>query len=182
MWHRRVVRDNPLKTPVTITTVRGGTLVSEQQEFSLAGVKISADSIVSARADEFLRVVTAQGIEFVRAVEASKTFILCCEPRIWHWCGNDPIRAHYEQFNLNELLLAFGYATFDSEAIGLTDDERLRLMAAETVAKEGRSELWSSTSEAKDNRFRVGLGLNISDAISLKDGIELSLRELRKDE
>lgn len=181
-WYRRVVRKNPLKDPVAINAVRSGTLVSGQQEFSLAGVRIPTDGTVSSRADEFLRVVTAQGIEVVRVLEPSNTFILRCEPRIWHWCGNDPIKAYYEQFNLNELLLAFGYATFDSEAIGLTDKERLRLMAAENVGKERTSGVWNSASAAKDRRFRAGSGLSISEAMGLKESIELSFRELQKDE
>ena len=178
VWRRRVVRDHPLKAPTAITAVRGDTLVSAHQEFRLAGVTLPADPGLSARASDFLRVSTAQGVEIVRPMQPEGRFILRCEPRIWHWCGNDAVEAHYEQFNLNELLIAFGYATYDSSFIGLTDDERLRLKGAEAIARQRHRGMWSRTPGASDRSFRPDLGLNISDAFDLRTMIEFTALEL----
>jgi hypothetical protein len=167
-WPRRIVRNDPLKAPITITAIRGVTLVSASGEFTLAGVTIPNDSIISVRAADFLRCVTQQGVEVIRTVQPAGSVLLRCEPRIWHWCGNDSVAAHYQQFNLSELLLAFGYAVFDDEAaVGLTESERLRLRTAEYVAQQGNNGMWSPTFGVPDHSFRPELGLNISKTIGL---------------
>jgi hypothetical protein len=167
-WHRRIVRDDPLKAPITVTAIRGATLISTSGEFTLAGVTIPNDSVISARATDFLRCVTHQGVAIIRTVQPAGSVLLRCEPRIWHWCGNDSVAAHYQQFNLNELLLAFGYATFDNDAaVGLTESERLRLRTADYVAQQGNYGIWSPTFGVPDHSFRPEFGLNISNTISL---------------
>lgn len=152
-WKRRVVRENPLKNPIRITSIQGSTLLSESQELRLAGVTLPTEALFAERARNFLKVVTAQGVEVVRSVQPDGTFVLRCEPRIWHWCGNDPVEAHYAQFNLNELLVAFGYAAVEPAANGLSENERHRLKVAETLAKEDHRGMWAEqpgTNEAFD--------------------------------
>jgi len=178
VWRRRVVRENPLKAPTQITSVRGDTLIADRQEFRLAGVTLPTDANLAARAANFLRVVTAQGVEVLRPLQPAGTFILRCEPRIWHWCGNDSVKAHYEQFNLNELLVAFGYATVDHGATGLTETEHHRLEAAEALAKQRHRGMWSERPGSTERSFRPELGLNISDALHLQTMIEFTAEEI----
>jgi endonuclease YncB( thermonuclease family) len=178
VWRRRVVRESPLKAPTAITSVRGDTLISANQEFRIAGVTLPSDGELSTRATDFLRVVTSQGVEVIRPVQPEGTFVLRCEPRIWHWCGNDSVKAHYEQFNLNELVVAFGYATFNPAARGLTDNEGLRLRGAEVLAKERHRGLWTQQPGATERTFRPNLGLNISDALGLETFIEFAAAEI----
>jgi hypothetical protein len=125
-------------------------------------VKLPAEPTFSARTPDFLRVAGAQGIEVVRQVEPDGSFIVRCEPRIWHWCGNDPVKAHFEQFVLNELVIAFGYATYDETSGGLTDHERLRLQIAENIARERQYGLWERRPYSADHSFEPALGLKIS--------------------
>lgn len=177
-WFRRVVRDHPLKAPTAITSVRGDTLISAGQEFRLAGVTLPTDSKFASGAVDLLRVGSAQGVEVIRLVQPGGKFLLRCEPRIWHWCGNDSVEAHYEQFNLNELLVAFGYATVDETASGLTDHERLRLQAAQTIAKDRHRGMWTERPNSRERSFRSKLGLNISDAHGLQAAIEYVAEEM----
>jgi endonuclease YncB( thermonuclease family) len=178
VWFRKVVRDHPLKTPTAITSVRGDTLISARQEFRLAGVTLPADPKFASGAADFLRVASAQGVEVIRLVQPSGRFLLRCEPRVWHWCGNDPVKDHYEQFNLSELLVAFGYATVDDTATGLTDHERLRLQAAQKLAKERPRGMWTERPNSRDRSFRPELGLNISDAHGLQAAIDYVAGEM----
>jgi hypothetical protein len=88
--------------------------------------------------------------------------IIDATPRVWHWCGNDPVKAHYQQANLNELVILFGYATFNPDASGLTEVERRRFEAAEVLARELNRGMWTSEPRYKDRSFDTGGGLNIS--------------------
>lgn len=73
VWRRRVLRENPLKVPTQITAIRGDTLISNGQEFRLAGVALPTDGSLSAEAADFLRVVTAQGVEVIRPIQPNGT-------------------------------------------------------------------------------------------------------------
>lgn len=178
VWRRRVVRENPLKNPIRITSIRGDTLLSDRQEFRLAGVMLPTETIFAARATDFLNLATAQGVEVIRRVQPEGTFILRCEPRIWHWCGNDPVKEHYEQFNLNELLVAFGYAIVDPAANDLSENERNRLKAAEVLAKEQHRGMWVERPGTNERSFRPEFGLNISDASNLRNTIDYKAEEI----
>ncbi len=181
VWRRREVRGNPLQSPIEVISIRGTTVVTANQEFQLAGVIFPTDPVESVRSHHLLRVATKQGIEVVRQVEKSGAFILRCEPRILHWCGNDPVRAHYEQLNLNELLIAFGYATFDRAATGLTNGEVLRLRSAELIAKNNKRGVWTDAPITNERSFSPELGLNISYALRLLGEIDFTAREVSAD-
>nr|ACO70935.1 hypothetical protein [uncultured Verrucomicrobiota bacterium] len=172
LWFRKVVRDHPLVAPILITSIQGDTLVAGQRQFRLAGVKLPTDPVIAALAQKVLQIATAQGVEVIRVVEAPDACILRCEPRIWHWCGNDPVAAHFQQFNLNELMVAGGGATYDASCPKLTDEERLRLQAAEKFRREAG---------AHDQNWLVrGSSLNVSATMILDGCISVIAYELRE--
>jgi hypothetical protein len=166
-------RKNPLTAPITINRIEGTQIHTSQGSFKLAGVKFPTDSVSLEKANQFLKIATAQGIEVIRQVN-NETAILRCEPRIYHWCGNDPVSAHYEQHNLNELLIALGYATFDTEADGLTEKEKQRFNAATQVAA-GRSD--QAEEKLSTNSIREG---NISSVnVAIQIALNKQMREQR---
>ena len=133
------MRNNPLKAPIAVSSVARGVLkTSDGRELNIAGVEIKDMALAEGRADEFLRLVTAQGVEVIQAVNGSD-YLLRCEPPIWHWCGNDPVARHYEQCNLSELLLVFGLATLNEEP-SIDPDYQSRLKAAARIGSSRRVE------------------------------------------
>ncbi|MBB5037375.1 hypothetical protein [Prosthecobacter dejongeii] len=131
---RKTLRKTPLAAPITVHRIEGDRLITASGSFTLAGVTLPTDSAHLARTHAFLQIATAQGIEVIRQVTPTSS-ILRCEPRINHWCGNDPMAAHFEQHNLNELILAMGYATHNLRDASLTALEHRRLSAACTIAQ-----------------------------------------------
>ncbi len=159
-------RKNPLSAPIAVDRIEGTHIHTPQGSFKLAGVKFPTESTELETAKQFLNVATAQGIEVIRQVN-NETAILRCEPRIYHWCGNDPVSAHYEQHNLNELLIALGYATFDMEADSLTGKEKQRFIAATQVATQ-----WNDQAKEKLSSDSIRQG-NIS-SVNITIGIALN--------
>lgn len=154
---RKTLRETPLAAPIAIHRIEGDCLITASGSFTLAGVTLPTDPAHLARTQAFLQIATAQGIEVIRQVSPTAS-ILRCEPRINHWCGNDPVAAHFEQHNLNELILAMGYATFNANDEVLTDSERERLSAAGFVAKKKKWGLWANDpSEDTQLSFENGL-------------------------
>jgi hypothetical protein len=171
VWRRRVLREEPLKAPIGIRVVEGDTLVLLTGRYRLAGVTLPTDPAMANRAVDLLRVCTAQGVEVIRRVGPDNTFILRSEPRIWHGCGRDPVQAHYQRVNLNELLLLFGYATFDPNATGLTERQRQRFGAAEAFARALSRGMWTREPRYADRSFDDS-GLSISAANILRLSLE----------
>jgi hypothetical protein len=166
---RRDVREHPLKAPIKIVNVRGAVLMSACRNYRIAGVKMPSNPARAARAHSLLQVITAQGVEVVRQVSpATSGYLLRCEPRFWNWCGTSDVAAWFKQLPLNELLISLGAAEFDRSAVGLTDEERIRLEDADWVGKHYHH--WGSdAAQASDGRlpdFLPGIGLNI-DALML---------------
>lgn len=170
---RHVERDNPLAAPVPVLGIHGGQIVTATDSFQLAGVRLPEDSTELSSALEFLRVCTAQGIEMIRQVGPSSQMIRG-EPRIYHWCGVDSVAAHYEQHNLNELIVALGYAFFE-DSTELTEVERARLKAATRIAKRGKKGIWSDETSDENQRFSKH-GINISEVM----GIDVTIRHLSR--
>lgn len=131
---RKTLRETPLAAPITVHRIEGDRLITTSGSFKLAGVTLPTDPAHLARTHAFLQIATAQGIEVIRQVTPTSS-ILRCEPRINHWCGNDPVAAHFEQHNLNELILAMGYAIHNPKEDSLTGLEHRRLAAACTIAQ-----------------------------------------------
>ncbi|MES2738267.1 MAG: hypothetical protein V4672_18240 [Verrucomicrobiota bacterium] len=131
---RKTLRETPLVAPITVQRIEGNHLITASGSFTLAGVTLPTDPSHRARTQAFLQIATAQGVEVIRQVTPTSS-ILHCEPRINHWCGNDPVAAHFEQHNLNELILAMGYATHNPKDDSLTGLEHRRLAAACTIAQ-----------------------------------------------
>ncbi len=183
VWRRRVVRDDPLPAAISVAKVSIDALVlSDGRRCRLAGVSFPRDQEVREEAVGFLQVVTQQGVEIARRVNDEDAYILRCEPRIWHWCGNDPVRAHFEQHNLNELVVASGYARFDASTEGLGELEARRLRACEACAQVPR---WVGGRWKRDHRVRFSteFGLNYSDVYNLKEMVETYVDvEARDDE
>lgn len=75
-------------------------------------------------------------------------------------------------------MIAFGYARVDDAVIGLNETERLRLKAAETLAKQQGRGMWTERPGSRDRSFRRGLGLNVSDALHLKLMINFTAEEI----
>lgn len=174
---RSTERLTPLNAPMPILDVQGEMLITDQGTYQLAGVEIPTDSESRALATAFLRMATAQGVEIIRSLTPTIK-ILRCEPRIYHWCGVDPVEAHFEQFNLNELIVALGYASVTREPPdGLTETEWRRLQGAAKLAHRRKS-----FDETLQHPPRVtDAGINVSDASGLEVGIQLASRIPFKD-
>jgi hypothetical protein len=170
---RKVERDNPMASPVPVLDIQGDQIVIATKSFNLAGVRLPGDSRDLASALEFLQVCTAQGIEVIRQVTPS-SWTVRCEPRIYHWCGVDPVAAHYEQHNLNELIVALGYAFFE-DSTDLTEAERARLKAAAMTAKRNSKGIWSNGTPDEEHRMSEN-GLNISEVT----GVDAIIRHLSR--
>ena len=168
VWQRSEDRQNPLQHPIQVVKVGLDEIeLSNGLRCKFTGVIFPRDSMLIEKALEFLQVITLQGVEIIRRVNDSDKYILRCEPRIWHWCGNDPVSAHFEQYNLNELVIMSGYAQIDSSAQGLTDEEINRLRKCESFAKDNKWGIWKESKSGHDFGFNIKWGLNISDAIRL---------------
>ncbi|MEN3943300.1 hypothetical protein WJU23_18515 [Prosthecobacter sp. SYSU 5D2] len=165
---RKVVRENPLTAPDPVFDITRDEILTAKGSFRLAGICIPKNTSDLAAALTFLRLCTAQGIEVIRQVNPSSQ-MLRCEPRILHWCGNDPVEAHYEQHNLNELIVAMGYASFEDSS-GLTDVERARLKAASLIAQQGKKGIWSDEPLDKERRLSK-FGIRIDDVLTLQTHI-----------
>jgi len=167
-WQSCVVREHPLAAPIAVSAVQGKTLVTVQGEISLVGVEIPGDAESRANADSFLKAVTAKGIEVIRTIPGTNTAFVRGEVRLYHSCGNDPVAAHFEQHNLNEIMVGLGYARFDRSEKDLTEEERLRLAAAETVAKKTGSSVWGGT-VPESNETLARFGFRLTSGLRLMD-------------
>lgn len=165
---RSTERLTPLHAPVPVLDVHGGMLITDQGTYHLAGVEIPTDPESRTLATAFLRMATAQGVEIIRSLTPTIK-ILRCEPRIYHWCGVDPVEAHFEQFNLNELIIALGYASLTREPPdGLTETEWQRLQAAAKLTHQRKA-----YDETRQHPPTVtDAGINISDALMLEVNIQ----------
>jgi len=146
---RQTIREKPLAAPIAVHRIEGNRLITTSGSWKLAGVTLPTDPARLAMAHAFLEIASAQGIEVIRQVSPTSS-ILRCEPRINHWCGNDPVAAHFEQHNLNELILAMGYATYNPNDEGLTDLENRRLATAYAIAQK-RKEAFAENAPPEHN-------------------------------
>lgn len=166
VWIRRVVREHPLPHPIMVTAIDGLTLTAGDQRYTIAGVRVPSDVERLARLAEFIQVATAQGIEIESATDLPNGHSIRCEPRVWHWCGNDPVAAHFEQQNLNELLIALGYAEIAPEIHTLATSAALRLRAADRYVHEfGRHAVGSGA------RTSLKHGIDISAIVTVRSAI-----------
>ncbi|MCW0217948.1 MAG: hypothetical protein OJI67_06470, partial [Prosthecobacter sp.] len=143
IWPRRIVRETRLLTPFPVKDIHGNRLITGSDSFKLAGVILPTNAHDLDSAETFIRLATAQGVEVIRQVSPSSCMIRC-EPRILHSHSDYRVEAHFEQHNLNELILALGYASFDPDEKGLTDLERHRLAAAHTAAQMQQWGIWET--------------------------------------
>lgn len=178
VWYRKVVRNNPLKSPVAVQSIDGATLVTAQGRYALAGVSLPTDARMRSRALEFLQTAAAQGIEITRSDPATRRSLVRCEPRIHHWCGNDAVAAHYQQFNLNELIIATGFAHFDAGDEWISAEERLRLAGAQAAAEQMENGIWSRNQRNDGPDFSRKHGISISDTSLLSMMIDHCADEL----
>jgi hypothetical protein len=166
VWIRRVVREHPLPHPIMVTAIDGLTLTAGDQRYTVAGVRAPSDTERLARLAEFIQVATAQGIEIESATALPNGHSIRCEPRVWHWCGNDPVAAHFEQQNLNELLIALGYAEIAPEIQTLATPAALRLRAADRYAHD-----FSLDSAGSGSRTSLKHGIDISAIMTVRSTI-----------
>ncbi len=166
VWIRRVVREHPLPHPIMVTDIDGLTLTAGDQRYTIAGVRAPSDTDRLARLAEFIQVATAQGIEIESATALPNGHSIRCEPRVWHWCGNDPVAAHFEQQNLNELLIALGYAEIAPEIQTLATPAALRLRAADRYAHD-----FSRDSAGSGSRTSLKHGIDISAIMTVRRAI-----------
>lgn len=161
---RREVRAEPLGNPVAVAEVAadGSLLLEDGTRCRLAGVEWPANPIDPV-ARNFLRMAVRQGVEIVRKLDGDRC-ILLCEPRVFHWCGNDSVSAHYERRTLNELVVGFGIAKADKNAAGLRPDEAHGLSEYQRFAYTREVGLWGRNSGCRELRdgFDPEGGLNVS--------------------
>ena len=168
-WRPRIVRKDPLPSPIRVVDVdRTGLLLEDGRRVTLAGISVVDDPRGEQAALELMRVACEQGINIVHTVEG-EACIVRCEPRIYHWCGNDPVAAHFEQMNLNDMLLARGLAVLDPRtAESLPPDEVQRLQESETCARSSRLGKWSGDGAYWNCGAEPGSGISISCAYGVK--------------
>ena len=89
---RREVRPEPLDNPIAVAEVAadGSLRLADDTRCRLAGVEWPAGPIDPV-AHDFLRMAVRQGVEIVRKVDGDR-YILLCEPRVFHSCGNNSSR------------------------------------------------------------------------------------------
>jgi hypothetical protein len=174
---RRVVRDNPLANPLTVTAIDGLTLIAGGQRYLIGGVRAPAAPADLVRLSQFVQVVTAQGIEIESSTAFPNGYSIRCEPRIWHWCGNDPVAAHFEQQNLNELLVALGFAVITPDIRKLTTPQALHLRAAERYAQRFGPKPNSSNEVSSLNH-----GINISAIVNVRPFVEMAAYQIMREQ
>jgi hypothetical protein len=163
VWRRKIVREDPLRSPIRVVDVDGtGLLLEDGRRVTLAGISIVDDPRGEQAALELMRAACEQGINIVHTFEG-EACIVRCEPRIYHWCGNDPVAAHFEQMNLNDMLLALGLAVLDPRtAESLPPDEVERLQEYESCARSSRLGTWSGDGTYWNCGAAAGSGISIS--------------------
>ncbi len=155
IWYR----ENPLRGPITVTSVRDGTMtLADGRSFRPAGVR-RADGVETEVFDNGLRVMCAQGVVVLRDLGDGTAFLIA-EPKFYNWCGT---RNHlgipwarwggsYFQVPLSELLVQAAYAKPDLNQTSLNAHERWRLEGLEhleAMVSESRTR-----SSAKLDAFR----------------------------
>jgi hypothetical protein len=161
---------------MAVTAVDGLTLMAGGQPYVIAGVLPPSTKEKQDRLTQFLRVATAQGIEIEAATSLPNGHSIRCEPRIWHWCGNDPVAAHFEQYNLNELIIALRYAEIAPEIRVLDTPAALRLRAAERYAHQFVRDPEPSISD-----LSLEHGIDVSAIMSLHPGLQLMAHQISKE-
>lgn len=165
VWIRREIRENPLNAPIKVTSIDGLRLTTPDGVFAIGGVSLPASSQQQLLLERFLRTATAQGIEIVDPGDFTDGHTLRCEPRIWHWCGCDPVEAHFEQHNLTELLVFLGFAEISDEARTSNTQAANRLRGAEFF----RMKFAAHTKP--EECFSDQHGIDITAAMNIEGGI-----------
>ena len=171
VWVRREVREHPLAHPLKADAVDGLSISAAGQTYRVAGVRLPTEPDKLAALTEFVRVAVAQGIEIDESASLPSGASIRCEPRIWHWCGNDPVAAHFQQMNLNEIILALGYAALAPEVSEMSSPAALRLRAAARWAEEGHT---------GDYHRRLTYGIDISAIMCVDAAIQQYVYDLRE--
>lgn len=134
VWYR----ETPLRDPITVTSVRDGTMtLADGRSFRPAGVR-RGDGVQVGDYDNALRVMCAQGVVVIRDLGDGTAFLVA-EPKFYNWCGT---RNHlgipsarwggsYFQVPLSELLVQTAHAKPDLDQTRLTAHERWRLEGLE---------------------------------------------------
>lgn len=154
VWIRRELRENPLKNPLLVSHIDGLTLVADNQTYTLGGLSPPVERSQIDAITEFLFAAVAQGIEIDNSEHLPKGQYIRCEPRIRHWCGTDPIAAHFQQMNLNEIVVALGYAQLAPEVAYSNTHTALRLRAAAYHAN------MHQTAKRQQTDFKHGLDVS----------------------
>lgn len=132
------LREHPLVRPLKVTKIDGLTLWAGGQPLVVGGVSPPSNPEQAATLARFLALAAAQGVEVDERAQLPSGHALRCELRVFHWCGNDPVAAHFEQLSLNELLVAFGLVELAPEVRSFTSPAALRLRAAAQSASASR--------------------------------------------
>ncbi len=131
-------RQNPLVSPVAVTSVREGTItLADGRVFRPAGVT-RHDGVPAEDYDKALRVIVAQGVTVVRDLGDGRAFLLA-EPKFFNSCGTrgddgNPWKrwaGSYVQCRVSELLIQTAYAIPAPDQASLTERERWRLEGVE---------------------------------------------------
>lgn len=172
VWVRREVREHPLARPMAVTQVNGVSVVADGHSYSIGGIAIPGTPEDLAALTEFVIVATAQGIEIDESAVLPAGQSIRCEPRVWHWCGNDPVAAHYQQMNLNEIVLALGYAQLAQDVHDMTTPAALRLRAAAQYANDDPTQ--------SERRKSLKHGINISAIMCVESAIRTYAYDLEQ--
>jgi hypothetical protein len=165
----QVVCHGPLSHPIAVTNVSLGSVVlTGGRVCRLAGVSFEGcerewERLFQAGQSDYsnyvfqatglLTVATSQGVEIV--AQWGDKYLLGCRPRLW---GGPKGRVVFQRYFVNEIVLASGLAVYDENTSGLSENVRLRLRAAELMAKTRGNGIWgtSSRAEARFMEFRLG--------------------------
>lgn len=139
-------RENPLVSPITITTVQDGTITLEDgRTFRPAGIDRRAE-VAPDKYDAAIRVIVAQGVVVLRDLGDGRAFLLA-EPRFYNSCGTRNMDGipwkrwggSYLQCPVSELLIQSAYAKPALDQPGLKPKERWRLEGVEQLGGDASS-------------------------------------------
>lgn len=110
-----------------------GTFIIQNQKYKLAGVSFPENSFLCKQASIFLKIALQQGVEIRKKVSKNEYFFLC-NPKTYSCASSNLFR--FRKISLNELFIMSGYATFNSETVGLSAIEKKIFAKCRTDAVE----------------------------------------------
>ena len=140
---RREIHSEPLIRPITVSDVDAqGVHTADGRILRIAGIAWPPPPEQHS-AREAANTFCKPGVELTQVfADGSAAFTI--EARVCHTCGNDPIAAHYDRWDLAELLVGSGLVMVDEQDPELPAVRLKRLLAFEQFSLRRREERGAS--------------------------------------